>query len=84
MSLPALSLRKAFKAVPATSYRGLATVAAANPERSYKVVVIGGGSAGISVAAQVAGHGLFANKKDILVIDPSADHYYQPLWTFGG
>lgn len=46
----------------------------------HKVVVVGGGSAGISVAARLrrAGEG------DVAVIDPATDHYYQPLWTLAG
>lgn len=43
----------------------------------HKVVVVGGGSAGITVAARLrrAGEG------DVAVVDPALDHYYQPLWT---
>ncbi len=45
----------------------------------YRVVVVGGGTAGISVAARLAG------KVDSLaVIEPSDKHYYQPLWTLVG
>ena len=49
-----------------------------------QVVVVGGGSGGLAVAGQLARDPLFAGKKDLLVIDPSAEHYYQPLWTFVG
>ncbi len=45
----------------------------------HKVVVVGGGSAGISVAAR-----LRKKVDDIAVIDPSEKHYYQPLWTLVG
>ncbi|KAI8591945.1 sulfide:quinone oxidoreductase [Geranomyces variabilis] len=68
----------------AAAKRCLASVAAAGPSKQYKLVIIGGGSAGIAVAAKVARDPLFQGKKDILVIDPSAKHYYQPLWTFVG
>ncbi|MGI9614275.1 MAG: FAD-dependent oxidoreductase [Acidimicrobiales bacterium] len=45
----------------------------------HRVVIVGGGSAGISVAAR-----LKKGVDDIAVIDPSEKHYYQPLWTLVG
>ncbi|KAF9170932.1 hypothetical protein BGX21_001232 [Mortierella sp. AD011] len=48
---------------------------------SYKVVVVGGGSAGISVASTLAET---LGDKAVAVIEPSDVHYYQPLWTFVG
>ncbi len=45
----------------------------------HKVVIVGGGSAGISVAARLRG-----KVDDVAVIDPSEKHYYQPLWTLVG
>ena len=47
----------------------------------YQVVIIGGGTAGIMVAAQ-----LIEQKKikDIAVIEPASTHYYQPAWTLVG
>ena len=47
----------------------------------YQILVVGGGNAGISVAAQL----LIKNRKlDIGIIDPSDKHYYQPAWTLVG
>jgi sulfide:quinone oxidoreductase len=46
----------------------------------YQVVIIGGGDAGISVAARLRRAGV----RDVAVIEPSTDHYYQPLWTLVG
>ena len=46
----------------------------------HKIVIIGGGSAGISVAARLRK----AGEADVAVIDPATTHYYQPLWTLVG
>jgi sulfide:quinone oxidoreductase len=48
---------------------------------SYEVLVIGGGSGGLTVAAQLR------NREDapqVAIIEPSDKHYYQPLWTLVG
>ncbi|KUM96392.1 pyridine nucleotide-disulfide oxidoreductase [Streptomyces yokosukanensis] len=46
----------------------------------HQVLVVGGGSAGISVAARLKRHGIHG----IGLVEPSATHYYQPLWTLVG
>lgn len=46
----------------------------------HKVVIIGGGSAGISVASRLRRAGV----TDIGLLEPSDTHYYQPLWTLVG
>lgn len=47
----------------------------------YQILIIGGGNAGISVAAQL----LHKNKQlKIGVVEPSEKHYYQPGWTLVG
>jgi sulfide:quinone oxidoreductase len=47
----------------------------------HQVVIIGGGNAGLSVAARLKrAHG----NADIAIIEPSGKHYYQPLWTLVG
>ncbi|MHA7293378.1 NAD(P)/FAD-dependent oxidoreductase [Arthrobacter sp. HLT1-21] len=43
----------------------------------HQVVVIGGGNAGISLAARLRRYGA----KDIAVVEPSSDHLYQPLFS---
>src|SRR5581483_11824204 len=48
--------------------------------KHHQIVIIGGGSAGISVAARLKR----ASISDVAVIDPATTHYYQPLWTLVG
>ena len=55
---------------------------ASDQKSQYRIVVVGGGTAGITVAAQLT-KGWF-NKMDVAIIDPSDSHYYQPAWTLGG
>lgn len=51
-------------------------------ELHHKIVVIGGGTAGISVAARLL-KGWF-RREDVAIIEPAETHYYQPLWTLVG
>lgn len=50
-------------------------------ESAFKVVIVGGGTAGITVAAQLAKK---LSQGEIAIIDPATKHYYQPLWTLVG
>jgi len=47
----------------------------------HQFLIIGGGSAGITVAAQLHKE---LKHPDIAIIDPSETHFYQPMWTFSG
>jgi len=47
-----------------------------------KIVIVGGGSGGLSVASQLKRN--FDSKGDIIIVEPSDKHYYQPLWTLVG
>jgi sulfide:quinone oxidoreductase len=47
----------------------------------YEVLVCGGGTAGLTVAAQLL---LDENAPGVGIIEPSDKHYYQPLWTLVG
>jgi sulfide:quinone oxidoreductase len=49
--------------------------------RRFPVLVVGGGTAGISVAARLAAR-LPAGA--ISIVEPSEKHYYQPIWTLVG
>lgn len=66
------------------SLHGLATAAPVrNAARSHRIVVVGGGSAGIALSHQLLRKGNFA-QDDIAVIDPATWHHYQPGWTLVG
>lgn len=47
----------------------------------YQILIVGGGNAGISVAAQLLRK---SKNLEIAIIDPSEKHYYQPAWTLVG
>ncbi|MCL4119225.1 UNVERIFIED_CONTAM: hypothetical protein GTU68_015075 [Idotea baltica] len=47
----------------------------------HQVLIIGGGTAGIMVAAQLLKQ---KNAKDVAIIEPTDTHYYQPAWTLVG
>ncbi len=49
--------------------------------KHHQIVIIGAGTAGITVAAQL----LKKDKNlDVALIDPASKHYYQPAWTLVG
>jgi sulfide:quinone oxidoreductase len=48
---------------------------------NHQIVIIGGGNAGISVAAQLLRKD---PSLDVAIVDPSEKHYYQPAWTLAG
>ncbi|MBT8491859.1 MAG: NAD(P)/FAD-dependent oxidoreductase [Deltaproteobacteria bacterium] len=49
--------------------------------RKHQIVIVGGGTAGLTVAARLR---RADSKLDVAVIEPSDKHYYQPLWTLVG
>lgn len=46
----------------------------------HQVLIVGGGTAGVTVAARLLRKGY----TDVAIIEPSDKHYYQPLWTLVG
>jgi len=50
-------------------------------KKHFQILIVGGGNAGISLAAQL----IHKNPKlDVAIIDPAEKHYYQPAWTLVG
>ncbi|MDJ0535977.1 MAG: FAD/NAD(P)-binding oxidoreductase [Xenococcaceae cyanobacterium MO_207.B15] len=47
----------------------------------HQIVIVGGGAAGITVAAQLSAT---KSNLDIGIIEPSDKHYYQPAWSLVG
>jgi sulfide:quinone oxidoreductase len=51
------------------------------PKDHYQILIVGGGTAGITVAAQLRRK---LKQYDVGIVEPSTKHYYQPLWTLVG
>ncbi|CAG9863655.1 unnamed protein product [Phyllotreta striolata] len=64
-----------------TVVRQLSLTASRNDKFSCKVLVVGGGSGGCATAAKFS---KILNKNDLIVLEPSDYHYYQPLFTLIG
>ncbi|XP_051976157.1 sulfide:quinone oxidoreductase, mitochondrial-like [Xyrauchen texanus] len=47
----------------------------------YKVLVLGGGSGGIAMAARMKRK---VGAENVAIVEPSEMHYYQPIWTLVG
>jgi sulfide:quinone oxidoreductase len=65
--------------VPGASAKGTLVIAGRG-NRHHEVVVVGGGNAGISLAARLRRYGV----RDIAVVEPSGRHLFQPLFSHIG
>ncbi|MFC3207608.1 NAD(P)/FAD-dependent oxidoreductase [Aquamicrobium soli] len=54
---------------------------AAVPDLKHRVVIVGGGAAGITVAAELKRHDA---RLDVAIVEPADVHSYQPGWTLVG
>jgi len=52
-----------------------------NAMHKHKIVIVGGGAGGMSVAGRLLNQ---RSDLDIAIIEPSEYHYYQPAWTLVG
>ncbi|KAM3959224.1 sulfide quinone oxidoreductase [Aphomia sociella] len=62
-------------------YRNFSVSSLNNANYSCKLLVVGGGSGGCTIAAKFARR---LQKNAVIVLEPSKDHYYQPLFTLVG
>ncbi|KAK6220668.1 hypothetical protein LQW54_001859 [Pestalotiopsis sp. IQ-011] len=76
---------RSIKRLPGPVRRNFATLVhpVNSAGRAHKVIVVGGGTAGLSISHQLLRSGRFA-KDDIAVIDPETRHHYQAGWTLAG
>ncbi|KON87633.1 pyridine nucleotide-disulfide oxidoreductase [Sporosarcina globispora] len=51
--------------------------------KTTKIAIVGAGTAGISIASRIL-RSAPCLRSEIIMIDPSEDHFYQPLWTLVG
>ncbi|SCV67252.1 BQ2448_5898 [Microbotryum intermedium] len=70
------------------SLRHASTQVAVRSTPTHKIVVVGGGTAGVTVSAQLQrafkAEGRTINDADIAIVDPAQLHHYQPGWTLAG
>ena len=50
-------------------------------DKHFEILILGGGTAGLTVASQLAAR---IGGRHLAIVEPSATHYYQPLWTLVG
>lgn len=77
------SLREAIRSCSGTNARSFSTSPIRSIFRDHKVVVVGGGAAGLAISHQLLRTGKF-HPDDLAVVDPATWHHYQPGWTLVG
>ncbi len=70
-------LRRSGMAHPGTGSPVSPDSPASGPKDHYEVLVVGGGNAGISLAARLQRYGV----RDIAIVEPRTHHLYQPLFS---
>lgn len=56
----------------------------ATQEDRYDILIVGGGSAGLTTAARLSKLLKIGKQCSMGILEPSQKHYYQPLWTLVG
>lgn len=67
--------------LPSQDAAALPPLAARRPVERHRVVVVGGGTAGITVAARLL---RVLRGVEVAIVEPAERHFYQPLWTLAG
>uniref|UniRef100_A0A8C6UD26 Sulfide:quinone oxidoreductase, mitochondrial n=1 Tax=Neogobius melanostomus TaxID=47308 RepID=A0A8C6UD26_9GOBI len=80
-SMAALRRLQQCQSTGITAVSHLHTSSRASADMHYKMLVLGGGSGGISMSARMKR--LFG-AENVAVVEPSETHYYQPIWTLVG
>ncbi|KAL1512774.1 hypothetical protein ABEB36_002306 [Hypothenemus hampei] len=75
------SIRHVSKEIQGIGRRSFSITSITYDNHSCKVLVVGGGTAGCAVTAKLSRD---LKKTDLIVLEPSIDHYYQPLFTLVG
>ncbi|XP_075883455.1 sulfide:quinone oxidoreductase, mitochondrial-like [Nelusetta ayraudi] len=76
------ALRRLWRCHPAgMAASHLHTSSAASAKQHYKMLVLGGGSGGITMSARMK---RMLGAENVAVVEPSEMHYYQPIWTLVG
>jgi len=60
------------------------TIVPAKPSAKYRTVIVGGGSAGVSVASQLLRKLPASERGEVAIVEPADTHFYQPYWTMVG
>ncbi|XP_008310681.1 sulfide:quinone oxidoreductase, mitochondrial [Cynoglossus semilaevis] len=64
-----------------TTIRKIHTSSFAASKQHYKMLVLGGGTGGIAMSARMK---RIMGAENVVVVEPSDTHYYQPIWTLVG
>jgi hypothetical protein len=67
-----------YLALSAISKRQFSKTALSHTKDAYKLVIVGGGTGGITTAAKFS---KTLSNHSIVIIEPAKYHYYQPGWT---
>lgn len=67
--------------ISSTAIRAFSVSSSNNKDHSCKLLVVGGGSGGCTIANKFARR---LGKDNVIVLEPSEVHYYQPLFTLIG